>query len=409
MSPASGPSTASRRPPLEGILVLDLSRVLAGPVTTMALADMGARVIKVESPRGGDVTRQWTPPVHDGESAYFLSVNRRKESVAVDLDTETGREFVRRWARKADVVVENFLPGALASRGLSADAMRAENPRLIVCTISGAGDAGPLASAPGFDLLAQGASGLMAITGPAGGEPHKVGVALADVMTGWTALAAVLAALVARERDGCGAHVKTDLFSSALSALVNVAQNALVTGKEPARHGNAHPSIEPYRPFAASDAKFLVAVGTDAQFRRLAADVLHSAELAQDRRFETSRGRIENREELVGILDALFSVETRATWLDRCGRANIPAGPIAGVREALLSPQAQAIGSVLVTTREGHAPVPTVRAPFRFLEFEEPAPLAPPRLDEDGDALFAEVGMKRTEAGEGTPSVPPTS
>ena len=390
-----GKETGLRPSPLEGIVVLDLSRVLAGPVTTMALADLGARVIKVESPRGGDVTRQWTPPVHDGESAYYLSVNRRKESVAVDLDTEAGREFVHRWARKADVVVENFLPGALASRGLSANELRAENPRLIVCTISGAGDAGPQAATPGFDLLAQGASGLMAITGPAGGEPHKVGVAIADVLTGWTALAAVLAALVARERDGCGAHVKTDIFSSALSALVNVAQNALVTGKEPARHGNAHPSIEPYRPFAARDATFLVAVGTDAQFRGLAEEVLERPELAQDERFRTSRARVENREALVALLSELFLSETGAEWLERCRRAKIPAGPIAGVREALFSEQAQAIGSILVTTREGHVPVPTVRAPFRFPEFEEPAPVAPPRLDEDGEALFAEVGLTR--------------
>src|ERR1035441_190229 len=257
------------RPPLEEVVVLDLSRVLAGPLATMVLADLGARIVKVEDPCGGDFSRGWKPPALDGEAAYFLSVNRRKESAAVDLGTPAGAEFVRRWAAKADVLVENFLPGALERRGLGVESLRELNPRLVVCSISGAGDVGPEAGEPGFDLLAQGATGHMWITGPAEGTPHKMGVALIDVLAGWSAATAILGALRARERDGTGAHVKTNLVSTGLAALVNVAGSALVTGKEATRHGNSHATIEPYRAFEAADGGFLLAVGTDRQFEVL--------------------------------------------------------------------------------------------------------------------------------------------
>jgi crotonobetainyl-CoA:carnitine CoA-transferase CaiB-like acyl-CoA transferase len=381
-----------RKPPLDGIVVLDLSRVLAGPLATMLLADLGARVVKVEDPRGGDVSRAWKPPVLGGEATYYLSVNRRKESAAVDLGTPEGREFVRRWAAKADVLVENFLPGALEKHGLGADALRALNPRLVICSISGAGDTGPEAGQPGFDLLAQGATGLMAITGPADGAPHKVGVAIVDVLAGWVALAEILAALHARERDGRGAHVKTNLLSTGLAALVNVGGAALATGKEAARHGNAHASIEPYRAFSAKDGDFLLAVGTDRQFALLCEKVIGQPGLATDPRFETNAARVASREALVPILDALFAKEPRETWLRRCKEAGIPAGPVSSVLGALDAPQARALGSVLETVRDGRR-VPTVRPPFFLPDFDEPSPAAPPRLGEDTERLFAEVGL----------------
>lgn len=393
MSVLSRSADALRRSPLDGLVVLDLSRVLAGPLATMLLADLGARVIKVEEPGGGDVTRRWTPPEHDGESVYYLSVNRRKESAAVDLGSEAGAEFVRRWAARADVLVENFLPGALERRGLGVEALRRLNPRLVACSISGAGPAGPLAGEPGFDLLAQGASGLMSITGPADGSPHKSGVAISDVLTAWSAVTGILAGLAARDRDGAGTHVTTDLFSSSLAALVNVAASALVTGNEAARHGNAHPSIEPYRAFDASDGPFLLAVGTDRQYERLAREVLSRDDLADDPRFVTNEGRVRHRGDLVPVLAALFAAEDRSTWLDRCRAAGIPAGPVAGVREALRSPQAEALGTVLTLVRDGHAPVPSVRPPFRFSGLGEPPPAAPPRLGEDTARLYAEVGL----------------
>ena len=386
-----------RKPPLDGVVVLDLSRVLAGPLATMLLADLGARVVKVEDPRGGDVSRGWKPPALDGEAAYFLSVNRRKESAAVDLGTPDGREFVRRWAARADVLVENFLPGALERRGLGVDALRAQNPRLVVCSISGAGDVGPQAGEPGFDLLAQGATGLMAITGPADGAPHKIGVALVDVLAGWAALAEILAALHARARDGQGAHVKTNLVSTGLAALVNVGSSALVTGREATRHGNSHATIEPYRAFEASDGRFLLAVGTDRQFEILCENVIGRPDLSADPRFATNAARVVNRKDLVPVLEEAFGKEPRAVWLARCKAAEIPAGPVAGVLEAIRSPQANALGSILEVTRNGRT-VPTIRPPFFFEGFSDPAPAAPPRLGEDTARLFAEVGLAAPSA-----------
>jgi crotonobetainyl-CoA:carnitine CoA-transferase CaiB-like acyl-CoA transferase len=358
----------------------------------MVLADLGARIVKVEDPCGGDFSRGWKPPALDGEAAYFLSVNRRKESAAVDLGTPAGAEFVRRWAAKADVLVENFLPGALERRGLGVESLRALNPRLVVCSISGAGDVGPEAGEPGFDLLAQGATGLMAITGPADGAPHKSGVALVDVLAGWSAVTAILGALHARGRDGTGAHVKTNLVSTGLAALVNVASSALVTGREATRHGNSHATIEPYRAFEASDGGFLLAVGTDRQFDALCGKVLGRDDIARDARFSTNASRVVNREELVPILASLFVKEPRTTWLERCKSAGVPAGPVAGVLEAIRSSQATALGSVLETTRGGRT-VPTIRPPFFLDGFADPAPAAPPRLGEDTERLFAEVGL----------------
>jgi len=381
-----------RRPPLEGVVVLDLSRVLAGPLATMVLADLGARVVKVEDPHGGDFSRGWKPPALDGESAYFLSVNRRKESAAVDLGTPSGAEFVRRWAAKADVLVENFLPGALERRGLGVASLRALNPRLVACSISGAGDVGPQAGEPGFDLLAQGATGLMSITGRAEGEPHKVGVAVVDVLAGWSAVTAILGALHARGRDGTGAHVKTNLVSTGLAALVNVALSALVTGREATRHGNSHATIEPYRAFEASDGGFLLAVGTDRQFAALCEKVLGREDIAKEARFATNAARVVNRNELVPILASLFAKEPRAAWLERFKSAGIPAGPVAGVLEAIRSPQATALGSVLEATRSGRT-VPTIRPPFFLDGFADPAPAAPPLLGEDTERLFEEVGL----------------
>ena len=311
----------------------------------------------------------------------------------MDLGTPEGQEFVRRWAAKADVLVENFLPGALEKRGIGVDALRALNPRLVACSISGAGDAGPEAGEPGFDLLAQGATGLMAITGPADGAPHKIGVALVDVLAGWAALAEILAALHARERDGIGAHVKTNLVSTGLAALVNVAGSALVTGREATRHGNSHATIEPYRAFEASDGGFLLAVGTDRQFEILCERVIGRPDLVANPRFATNAGRVSNRAELVPILEEIFARESRATWLARAPRGRcFPPDPFIGVLEALRSPQAHALGSVLVTERDGRT-VPTVRPPFFLEGFSDPPAAAPPRLGEDTERLFAEVGL----------------
>jgi glutaryl-CoA transferase len=374
--------------PLSGVLVLDLSRVLAGPFCTMMLGDLGARVLKVEHPVDGDVTRAWGPPYHDatGLSAYYLSVNRNKESIALDLATPKGAESVRRLARRADVLVENFPPGGLEKFGLSLAELRRENPRLVTASITGFGRSGPDASAPGFDLLAQAGAGLMAITGTPDSGPTKAGVAVSDLLAGCYAAIGILAALAARERTGKGAHVETDLFSATLASLINVAQSALLTGREAERHGNAHPQIVPYRTFTASDGDFVLGVGTDRQFERLAQLVGHP-EWTADRRYSTNDGRVAHRAVLEAELVPIFLRESRATWVARCRAAGIPAGPVRGPLEALRSENARALASVAEC--QG---VSFVAPPVR-IEGEPPPLRFPPALDADGEKIRKEFDL----------------
>jgi crotonobetainyl-CoA:carnitine CoA-transferase CaiB-like acyl-CoA transferase len=374
--------------PLGGLLVLDLSRVLAGPFCTMLLGDLGARVIKVEHPEAGDVTRAWGPPYHadSGLTAYYLAVNRNKESIAIDLSTARGLRAVRRLAASADILVENFAPGALARLGLSIEDLRRDNPRLVTASVTGFGRDGPDASSPGFDLLAQAGAGLMAITGEAEGGPTKVGVAVSDLLAGCYTTIGILAALDARDRTGVAAHVETDLFSSTLASLINVAQAALVTGTEARRHGNDHAQIVPYRPFHASDGEFVLAAGTDPQFARLCGIVGRPGWL-EDPRFTTNAARVENRKDLEGALQDIFGKEPRAAWLDRCRKAGVPAGPVRGPLEALLSETARALGAVRQAGGVGFVACP-IRvsghgAPLRF----------PPGLDADGDRIREEFGL----------------
>ncbi|HKA36979.1 MAG TPA: CoA transferase [Thermoanaerobaculia bacterium] len=374
--------------PLDGILVLDLSRVLAGPFCTMLLGDLGARVIKVEHPDGGDVTRGWAPP-HEpssGLAAYYLSINRNKESLALDLSTEKGAEAVRILAAKADVLVENFPPGGFERFGLSLADLRSRNPRLVTASITGFGRTGPDASAPGFDLLAQAGAGLMSITGEPDGGPTKIGVAVSDLISGCYLAVGIAAALAGRERTGKGSHVETDLFSSTLATLINVAQAALVTGKEAARHGNAHPQIVPYRVFSASDGDFVVAAGTDRQFARLAAAV-GRPEWAEDPRYRTNEARLGTREDLEGRLREIFAARPREDWISRLRDAGVPVGPVRGPLEALRSETARALGSV-VSSRG----VAFVASPIRVDGHTAPVRF-PPALDEDGEHLRREFGL----------------
>jgi crotonobetainyl-CoA:carnitine CoA-transferase CaiB-like acyl-CoA transferase len=374
--------------PLSGVLVLDLSRVLAGPFCTMMLADLGARVIKVEHPEDGDVTRGWGPPYDpaSGMSAYFLAVNRNKESIALDLASEKGAESVRLLARRADVVVENFPPGGLEKFGLSLDAMRRDNPRLVSASITGYGTRGSEASAPGFDLLAQAGAGLMAITGAPESGATKVGVAVSDLLAGCYAAIGVLAALTARERTGRGGHLETDLFSATLASLINVAQSSLLTGAEAKRHGNAHPQIVPYRVFEASDGEFVLGVGTDRQFERLAA-LLGRPEWSESETFRTNAARVAHRRELEAELSAILRSDTRARWVARCREAGIPAGPVRGPLEALRSETARALESVLEARGLSFVASPIrVAGAERRLEF-------PPALDADGDKIRREFSL----------------
>ena len=322
---------------LSGIRVADFSRVLAGPHATMILADLGADVIKIESPEG-DGTRQWSPPVNAvGQSTYFAGVNRGKRSVVCDLRDPEGIARARELAATADVVIENFKPGTMEKFGLGYDAVAAENPGVVYCSISGFGDTGGK-DLPGYDLLVQAVGGLMSITGQADGDPTKVGVALVDILTGLNSVIGIQAALRARDTAesptaGRGQHVKVTLLGSLLSALANQASSTLETGVSPGRMGNAHPSIAPYETFDAADQPLALAVGTDGQFARLC-EVLGIPALASDERFATNPQRVANRAELRVALDAALRTRTAAEWIDAFTAANIPAGRVNTIGQA---------------------------------------------------------------------------
>ena len=310
--------------PLEGVRVLDLSRVLAGPYATMMLADLGADVLKVEHPERGDDTRHWGPPFAGGESAYFLSVNRNKRSVGVDLKSEAGLEKVKELAASADVLIENMRRGALAKMGLGYEVLKELNPGLVYCSITGFGP-GPDEDRPGYDFLIQARGGIMGITGFE--EPTKVGVAAADMVCGLQAALAVLAALYRRAETGDGARVEVPLFESQLSWLANRAQEYLVSGEDTGRMGNAHPSIVPYQTFHASDRPLALAVGNDSQFANLCKAV-RRPELAKDERFTTNPDRVANRDELVAILQEEFRKKTVDEWVEEIREAGVPCGPV---------------------------------------------------------------------------------
>jgi crotonobetainyl-CoA:carnitine CoA-transferase CaiB-like acyl-CoA transferase len=361
--------TPSSAGPLAGLRVLDLSRVLAGPLCTMMLGDLGAEVIKVERPGEGDDTRTWGPPWAEGpagrESAYYLSVNRNKRSVAANLKTEEGRALIRRLAAEADVVVENFVPGTLERMGLGWEALSAANPRLVWCAITGYGSDGPEATRPGYDFAVQARAGWMAITGEPAGAPVKVGVAVVDVLTGHNAAIAVLAALRERETSGNGQRVEVTLFDTALAGLVNVTQAALVTGREPSRWGNAHTTIVPYQTFDAADRPFVVAVGNDAQWRKLC-EAVAAPELLGDARLATNPGRVEHRAVVTDALGPIFRRRPAAEWLEVLEGAGVPCAPVQGVREALRDPVVTERGGTWPMEGETYGDVQTVASPFRF-------------------------------------------
>ncbi|CAN5386038.1 CoA transferase [soil metagenome] len=380
----------NHEPPLCGVRVLDLSRVLAGPLCTMLLGDLGADVIKVERPGSGDDTRGWGPPWAIGEvgreSAYYLAVNRNKRSVTADLENAADRGRVSVLAREADVLVENFAPGKLAAWGLDHATLAAGNPRLISCSITGYGSDGPDAGRPGYDFAVQAYAGWMAITGDPCGEPFKVGVAVVDVLTGQNAALAILAALHERERSGRGQRVEVALLDSALGGLVNVAQSALVTGVEPARWGNAHATIVPYQAFTTADDPIVVAVGSDAQWVRLCA-VLGLPELGDDARYASNPQRVERRAELVPRLAERWLRHPAALWLERLEAAGIPCAPVRGVAEALRDPAFRERGGCWTASGATFGETELVASPFRFGRTPARLRRPPPALGEHDDEV----------------------
>lgn len=381
----------SDRAPLAGLRVVDLSRVLAGPYCTMLLADLGADVVKIERPRTGDETRTWGPPFVAGEAAYFVAVNRGKRSCAIDIATDPGRELVRGLCAPADVVVENFRPGTAQRLGLGYDDLRAGNPRLVYCSISGFGPRRQPAGRAGYDFVVQAESGLMWITGEPGGDPLKVGVAVVDVLTGLNAAAGILAALEQRHRTGTGALVETSLLDSALSALVNQAQNALVTGTSPARLANAHPSIVPYETFRTRDGMVAVAAANDDLFARLCG-ALGEPELALDERYATNPARVANR---VVLLERLArTIRGRATddLLAALTAAGVPSGRIRDVVGAFAA--AEAAGEPATVDVGG---LELVRTAVRIDGGPPTAPLPPPRLGEHTRDILRGLGRADDE------------
>jgi formyl-CoA transferase len=374
--------------PLHGIRVLDLSRVLAGPYCTMVLGDLGADVVKVESPEG-DETRGWGPPFTNGESAYYLCVNRNKRSVIVDFKSEEGRKTLHELVRRSDVLVENFRPGTLARFALDYAAASAINPNLIYCSITGFGQTGPLRDKPGYDFMIQAMGGLMSITGEPDGEPMKVGVAVADLFAGQNAVIAILAALQARVLTGKGQHLDISLFDSQVAMLANVASNYLVSGNLPKRYGNAHANIVPYQSFQASDAWFVVAVGNDRQFEKLS-QVIRNLALAGDPLFGTNASRVQHREELLALLKPIFLTRTAGEWLSMLEAAGIPCGPINTLDKVFSMSQVEAREMVIHMGHPKIGDLKLVGSPLKFSDTPVDYKLPPPGLGGNTEEILKE-------------------
>ena len=366
---------------LSNIRVVDFSRVLAGPYCTMMLADFGAEVIKVES-LDGDDTRQWGPPWLDGESAYYLSVNRNKRSIALDLKHPRGVEIARRLTQNADVLVENFKVGGMAKFGLDYETLSKTNPRLIYCSITGYGQNGPYQDHAGYDFMIQAEGGLMSITGPVDGEPYKVGVAIVDITAGMYASHAILAALHHRERTGEGQFIDVALFDSQLGWLANVGQNYLVSEKPPQRYGNAHANIVPYQTFQTADGYLALSVGNDRQYQALC-NVANRLDLWNDPRFQTNPERIAHRGELIPLLQEVFRERTTSEWISLLNPLGIPVGPINDIPTALNHPQAAARQMVQEVKRaDGGQPVKMIAPVAKLSKTPQNIFTAPPKLGE---------------------------
>jgi crotonobetainyl-CoA:carnitine CoA-transferase CaiB-like acyl-CoA transferase len=374
--------------PLDGIRVLDLSRVLAGPLCTQVLGDLGADVVKVERPGEGDDTRHWGPPFAGPDAAYFLSLNRNKRSIVLDLRSIEGADAARRLALRADVLIENFRPGLMDRFGLGLGDLRRANPRLVTCSLTAFGDDVPeTASRPGYDIIVQALSGLMSITGERGGEPTKAGVALLDVITGLYAAIGIVAAVRERERTGRGRHVSVALFDASVAALVNQAANYLIGGVVPEAMGTEHPNIVPYQVFHAADRPFVLAVGNDRLFRRTC-EVLGTPDLADDPRFSTNEARVANRAALIPILAEAFGTRTAADWLRELEEAAVACAPIRRLDEVFASPEGAAL--IREVADPSHGPLRLVADPIRFDGEPAGAPLPPPTLGQHTSEVLEE-------------------
>jgi crotonobetainyl-CoA:carnitine CoA-transferase CaiB-like acyl-CoA transferase len=370
--------------PLDGILVVDLTRVLSGPYCTMLLADMGARVVKIEQPDKGDDTRAWGPPFLDGESAYFLSINRNKESVTLDFKRPEGRAVLDRLIARADVVVENFRPGTLGKLGLDYQSLAARQPRLVYCSVSGFGQNGPRSKEPGYDAVMQGEGGLMSITGSPDGPPYRLGVAIADIVSGMFAAYGVAMALLARERTGKGQQVDVAMLDAVAALLTYQAGNFFASGQPPRRLGNRHPSIVPYETFEASDGDFVLAVGNDDLWRRFCA----VAELPEDPRFVTNRQRVTAYDELRPLVAARLRTRPRQHWIERLTAAGVPCGSVRNLQELFDDPQMEAREMIARVEHATIGQLRTLGVNVKLSDTPGAVRTAPPTLGQHTDAVL---------------------
>ena len=388
--------TQNSKLPLEGVRVLDLSRVLAGPYCTMLLGDLGADVLKVELPGEGDDTRRWGPPYVGGESAYYLAVNRNKRGITLNLKSAAGQRILRQLANRSQVLVENFKPGTLERIGLGYDALRQTNPALVYCRISGYGASGPDATLPGYDFVMQAASGLMSITGEPDGEPMKLGIAIVDILTALFAANGIQAALRVAERTGVGQIVDISLLESALAVLINVGQGYLVTGEPPARYGNAHANIVPYEVYRAADGYIAIGCGNDRQFAALCA-VLGNPALAANPDFATNPARVAHRIALKAALEASLATRSVADWIPAIRAAGIPAGPINDIPTILNDLQTAALG---IMQEVAHPTIESLRmigSPLKLSAANPTIRLHPPLLGEHSVEVLEELGYSAEE------------
>ncbi len=381
--------------PLDDLVVIDLSRALAGPYCTMMLADLGARVIKVEAPDGGDDTRGWGPPFVGGESAYFLSINRNKQSVTLNLKHPRGRDLLLCLAERADVLVENFRPGAMDRLGLGYAAVHARLPRLVYCSISGFGQTGPYRERAAYDLIVQGMGGIMGITGEPDGPPMRVGVAVADICAGMFAAYAILAALHVRERTGRGQWVDAAMLDGQVAWMTYMAANYFATGEDPARVGSAHLNLVPYQPFATRDGFVNVAVGSEGLWQRFC-DALELP-IARDARFATNAARVAHRRELLDLLVPVFRRRTTAEWVERLLRAGVPAGPISRMSEVMTDPQVRHREMVVELEHPRAGRVTVNGVPVKLSETPGAVRTPPPLLGEHTDEVLRGLGLSRDE------------